>query len=247
MRIDALVLTCEHGGNDVPAGYRRLFEGPRARAALRSHRGYDIGALQTARSLGRRFRVPVIHGTVTRLLVELNRSVGHPRLFSEFAAGLDGAERERVLRELYYPHRERVQMAIHRHARLGRRTLHVSVHSFTPVLGNRIRAADLGLLYDPGRASERRFCARWQAALASLLPELRVRRNYPYRGSNDGLTTVLRRVFGPREYLGIEIEANQALLVGDESRRRIARGIGESLSRLLGGAGDRRIERSPRL
>jgi len=44
MRTDRLVLTCEHGGNRVPAAYRALFEG--AEALLATHAGYDIGALK---------------------------------------------------------------------------------------------------------------------------------------------------------------------------------------------------------
>jgi hypothetical protein len=40
-------------------------------------------------------------------------------------------------------------------------------------------------------------------------PALAVRRNYPYLGKNDGLTTSLRRRFEPAAYVGVEIEINQ--------------------------------------
>ena len=40
----------------------------------------------------------------------------------------------------------------------------------------------------------------------------RVRRNYPYLGKGDGLTTWLRRRFFSSEYAGVEIELNQAAL-----------------------------------
>ena len=40
---------------------------------------------------------------------------------------------------------------------------------------------------------------------------MKVRFNYPYKGTSDGLTTTLRKKFGPR-YVGIEIEINQKLL-----------------------------------
>ncbi|HQO04445.1 MAG TPA: N-formylglutamate amidohydrolase, partial [Spirochaetota bacterium] len=45
----ALLLTCEHGGNIIPEGFRPLFTGDRN--VLNSHRGYDIGALEAARLL----------------------------------------------------------------------------------------------------------------------------------------------------------------------------------------------------
>ena len=88
--------------------------------------------------------------------------------------------------------------------------LHLSIHSFTPVLHGQTRNADIGLLYDPGRAGERRLAVAWQKALRKRVPSLRVRRNYPYLGKADGFTTHLRRRF-PRAYLGLELEVNQAL------------------------------------
>ena len=52
---------------------------------------------------------------------------------------------------------------------------------------------------------------------------MHVRRNYPYSGTADGLTTDLRAGFGPR-YLGIEIEVNQRFPKGDADRwRRLRR------------------------
>src|SRR5437764_832924 len=48
----------------------------------------------------------------------------------------------------------------------------------------------------------------WRAALQRRTP-LKVRRNYPYAGRNDGLTTAFRRRFPASRYLGIELEINQ--------------------------------------
>jgi N-formylglutamate amidohydrolase len=78
--IDSFLITCEHGGNRIPAPYRRLFRG--RRALLDSHRGYDPGALAMARAMARAFRAPLVTSTISRLLIDLNRSIGHPHLFS---------------------------------------------------------------------------------------------------------------------------------------------------------------------
>ena len=91
----------------------------------------------------------------------------------------------------------------------GRRVVHVSSHSFTPVLDGRRRNADIGLLYDPARPGERALCARWTRTLGARVKPLRVRRNYPYEGKNDGLTSHLRRRFSAAQYVGVEIEINQ--------------------------------------
>ena len=94
----------------------------------------------------------------------------------------------------------------------GRRVIHVSSHSFTPVLDGKVRRADVGLLYDPGRRGEAELCARWKASLAAFAPELRVRRNYPYAGKGDGLTSHLRLRFAQSAYVGIELEVNQRIV-----------------------------------
>ena len=87
--------------------------------------------------------------------------------------------------------------------------LHISSHSFTPELNGEVRNADIGLLYDPRRIGERRFCELWKVAFAAAAPALRVRRNYPYAGKNDGFTALLRKRHGPNDYVGIELEINQ--------------------------------------
>ncbi len=96
--------------------------------------------------------------------------------------------------------------------------VHLAVHSFTPVLKGVERMVDVGILFDPERAFERRVAGRWRAALAERDPELRVRFNEPYDGRSDGLTTTLRSTFdageGP-DYAGIELEVNQALIGPD--------------------------------
>ena len=43
-------------------------------------------------------------------------------------------------------------------------------------------------------------------------PSLRIRRNYPYLGKADGFVTHLRRRFKSEDYIGIELEMNQALV-----------------------------------
>ncbi|MDH4283044.1 MAG: N-formylglutamate amidohydrolase [Myxococcales bacterium] len=235
MKPRALVLTCEHGGARVPSRYRPLFEGKAARKALGSHRGSDLGALRLAQSLERAFRAPLFASTVTRLLVDLNRSVGHPGLWSEFSRGLDRTERAAVLARHYFPHRQAVESWIDERVRQGHQVVHVGVHSFASSGGGRRRAADLGLLYDPSRRDERAFCSRWKHALNTSEPELRVRRNFPYLGRSDGFVTYLRKAFGPRQYLGIELEANQWLLESRQSQQRVAESVIASLRALMPG------------
>lgn len=234
-----LLLTCEHGGARVPAAYASLFEG--RERLLASHRGHDRGALALARLLARRLEAPSVFATTTRLLVDLNRSLGHPRLLSEFTRPLAPSLRTALLAHHWGPHRAAIDAQLARLAAHGRRVVHIAVHSFTPVLRGHRRGFEIGLLYDPARAPERRFARDWQHALTGAEPRWRVRRNQPYRGTSDGLTSALRRHFPRERYLGIELEVNQRLLVGDARRARaVGRAIAASLSVALAAPGTSR-------
>lgn len=224
-----ILITCEHGGNEVPEAYASLFRG--ARRLLASHRGYDAGALELARGFARHLRAPLVFATTTRLLVDLNRSPGHRRLFSEFTRDLDATTREAILATHYFPYREQVEVRVSEAVKQREHVVHLSVHSFTPELDGEVRNADIGLLYDPARRLEQEFCHRWRLTLQTMWPELRVRRNYPYRGASDGLVTSLRRRFGAKQYLGVELEVNQSWLRGNGTAwRRLQEGLWASLA-----------------
>jgi predicted N-formylglutamate amidohydrolase len=227
-----LLLSCEHGGNRIPRRWAALFADHDA--ALRSHRGYDIGAARVAELVARALAAPLFVARTSRLLVDLNRSPSHPRRFSAITRVLDEDERERIEREHYTPHRTAVESAIVDSLRRSSRVVHVAVHSFTPVLDGVERRADLGLLYDPRRAGERALAAAWRVSLERDAPACVVRRNYPYRGVADGFTTALRRVHPASRYVGIELEMNQARLGSARDREHMAGLLARSLEAALG-------------
>ncbi len=204
-----ILLTCEHGGNDVPDEYRHLFED--AHHVLETHRGWDIGILPFAEVMAKILRAPLLSSTVSRLLVELNRSLGHRQLFSEFSTRLPHDARRELLQKYYFPHREMVSQAV-QNARAYGRVYHITVHSFTPELNGHVRNADITFLYDYRRKSEATLAKYWQALLQQKLP-VRVRRNYPYRGHTDGLESALRKHWQEKDYVGLCVEVNQKHLV----------------------------------
>jgi len=202
-----LLVSCEHGGNRVPSRYAHLFAG--AAAVLDSHRGLDYGALEVAHAFGRRLGVAPFSATTTRLVVDLNRSQYHKNVFSEYTRVLTRGERAAAMAAHYWPYRNAVQGAVDRAVATRRAVLHVSSHSFTPVLHGDVRNCDVGFLYDPARSSEVRFIDAWYDAVHAAAPRLVLRRNYPYRGTSDALVTHLRRRHGERAYAGVELEVNQ--------------------------------------
>lgn len=220
---DVQLITCEHGGNAIPAPFGPLFA--EHRALLNSHRGWDTGALVMAEALAAATRAPLVASTTSRLLVDLNRSIGHPQLFSPMTRAASREVKAQIVAQHYRPHRDAVEDYVRQSISSGHRVIHIASHSFTPELDGVVRQADVGLLYDPRRRAEARLSTRWQASLAALHPELRVRRNYPYAGKADGLTSHLRKRFGENEYVGIELEINQRIVAAAGQPWAALRGV----------------------
>ncbi|WP_068839553.1 N-formylglutamate amidohydrolase [Pontibacter akesuensis] len=210
-----LLLTCEHGGNDIPQAYVALFEGKEE--LLQSHRGYDLGALELFHTISS-LADKCFSSTTSRLLVELNRSINHKDLFSETTAPLPEPEKQQILKQYYKPYRGQVEEMVHDFVQAGRRVLHIAVHTFTPELDGEVRDADIGLLYDPKKEAAHEFCRSWKKLLLVHDSSLLVRFNYPYLGIADGFPTYLRRKFSEEQYIGIELEVNQKFVTSERHR-----------------------------
>lgn len=200
-----LLLTCEHAGNEIPEVYQKYFLN--AGSVLNSHRGYDPGALEMFYFL-KDLADYSFYSNTSRLLIELNRSLHHPRLFSEFTRNLSSTEKKNLVDRFYLPYRNSIENWISETIKKGEKVVHVSVHSFSPELDGNVRNTDLGLLFDPSRALEKRFCRIFKNQLLLAGSQFKVRFNYPYLGKADGFTTYLRKKF-PQNYSGIELEINQ--------------------------------------
>lgn len=214
------LVTCEHATARVPPEAAHALRG--AGDALSTHKGSDFGAAELARDLGLALGVRPLLGRTTRLAVDLNRPVGHPRLFSEWTRTLPREERDRLVARYHRPHWEAVEQVV---AAAAERVIHLGIHSFTPVMNGEVRSTDIGLLYDPARPAERALCDRWIEELRAALPRMRIHRNRPYRGVGAGLTTSLRRRFGDRRYAGIELEVSQSHTLGPPVRFKALRRV----------------------
>jgi predicted N-formylglutamate amidohydrolase len=165
--------------------------------------------------------------------VESNRTDTLPGVWSKYTESLPPETKERILARYWRPHRKEVLAAMKRLTARAGRVVHVAVHSFTPVMDGEVRNADVGILFDPRRKAEAAFCARWKRTLARLAPDLRVRMNYPYKGTADGLSTWLRERYADPTYAGIELELNQALFSSPRAPR-----IGPLMAESLAAARD---------
>lgn len=215
-----LLLTSEHGGNILPKEFKQLIP----KKVLLTHRAIDIGANDLALFLQKKTKAPLVSNLISRLLIEFNRSLHHRQLFSSYSKTLPPSVKKRLIDELYLPYRRDVKKKIGK-----KETLHLSIHSFTPKLRGKVRAFDIGILYDPKRELEKAAAHYLKKLLAKR--GWSVRLNAPYKGASDGLTTSLRSEFKEKRYLGIELEVNQKLFKMGKSS--IKRDIADAILELL--------------
>ena len=227
----ALLLSCEHAVNTVPDKYIDLFNGQEN--VLHTHRGIDFGALDIATHLHETFRCDFTQARVSRLLIDCNRSLGHAHCFSEFTKHLSSKDKQDLINEYYLPFRQQTEQLIQSHIEQGFQILHLSIHSFTPELNGIKRNAGIGILYDHARHGEQEGARIWRSLLLQQTPTYRVRMNYPYHGNTDGFTTSLRKTYTEHDYIGFEVESNQALLSEKASLNEVANALSSSLQELM--------------
>lgn len=204
MNKPSLLISCEHAGNFIPEAYGFIFAD--ALTDLDSHKGWDPGAWEVALSLGSALNAEPMGAHFSRLLIEPNRSLSHPQLFSKYTGKLSLDEKNKLIAEYYLPYRNQIEDKIHS---LEKPVLHLSIHSFTPIWNEKERLVDIGLLFDPERTAENLFCAKLKKEIESKRKGFLCKFNEPYLGIDDGFTTYLRTRFGDADYQGIEIEINQ--------------------------------------
>lgn len=230
-----VLITCEHAVNHVPDRWAGLFAAHQD--VLENHRGWDPGALELASVLAADLSAPCITAQVSRLLVDHNRSPHNRSLWSEYTCSLQEAEKESILKSYYDPFRASTAEWISERIESGDRVVHLSVHTFVPVLEGKVRDLDIGILYDPERCHEAFFADLWKAALSRICPELKVRFNLPYRGRSDCHQTNWRKSYPCRQYLGIELEVNQSLRAEIQRWEQIKMLISASLQKVLSASG----------
>ena len=202
----SFLISAEHAGNQVPQPWQELFAGHQS--VLYSHRGWDPGSGELARALATALDAPLLEGRATRLLVDLNRSAGHPRHFSEFTRGLPSAKKRELVERYWQPHWDRYGEYLQS---LPGQIIHIACHSFSPAMNGKTRSTDIGLLYDPSRPLEAHYCRTLGSALRTRLPDLTVHMNQPYRGVSNGMGQQHRKSYGDSRLITLELEINQRL------------------------------------
>lgn len=203
-----LLISCEHGGYDIPSAYQKYFE--KHKAKLRTHAGWDPGSLELAKYFNNNLQATFFYSTISRLLIEQNRTLTHPELFSEISQDFTEVQKNKLKQEVYLPYLNQLEQFIENKRQAKHSVLHLSVHSFTPVLAGVRRDAEIGILFDPASESEQHYAQLWMHSIQEKMPHWSIKFNYPYLGTDDGLTSYFRTKFA-QNYAGIELEVNNRL------------------------------------
>ncbi|WP_407664099.1 N-formylglutamate amidohydrolase [Microvirga alba] len=175
-----VLLICEHASRHLPSRYGMLGLGP---AELESHIAWDPGALGVARGLSRLLDAPLVHATVSRLVLDLNRAPSAPDSITALSErttvpgnlDLDPTERARRVAEVYEPFHRAVDEFAEARKAAGQVTAVVSIHSFTPVYKGVQRPWEIGLIFD----EDARYARNVEAGLKRD-PALTIGMNEPY-------------------------------------------------------------------
>ena len=238
-----LLITCEAGGEKIPAfptpaeyatsaeyatqaevtrsrGTVRGIDETKATQVLASKKACnvssgDASALYAAHRMSCRLRAPMIQYEYTLQAIDVTRSLRHPKLYSATSRKLSPEHRQHWVDSYYLPYRQAVREQLQQMMQQYSYVVHLSVRSFDLVgPKKKRRRADVGLLYDPASQDESDLCADWLDELYFDWDMLKVRRNYPRRGTVDSLVKSMRSDFDTPEYagryLGIEVLLNRA-------------------------------------
>ncbi len=185
------VLVCDHASNRIPEPYGNL---GLALIQRLMHIAWDPGALSVALELAHRLDAPLVHSTVSRLVIDCNRDVDAVDLVPTISertaipgnASVSADDRAHRISAFHAPFHTAIDALLEARRNEGRSTILVTVHSFTPVYRDVHRPWPIGLIH----ATDTAFTAALRDALAEDAPELNIGWNEPYSALN-GVTYTL--------------------------------------------------------
>ncbi len=222
------LLIADHAGQAVPARLDRL---GLPQSELDRHIGWDIGIAGTTGRLSARLDAHAVLQAYSRLVIDCNRPLDAPTSITTASdgtaipgnAGLDHAGRRERAEEVFAPYHARIESALDARVRLGRPTILVAMHSFTPAMNGSARPWHAGVLYQRD--------ARFAHALLDALRaegDLVVGDNEPYTVS-DATDYAIPVHAEARGLPHVELEIRQDLIADADGQQAWA----ERLARLF--------------
>lgn len=222
------VLVCDHASKWVPASLKGLGLPP---GELERHIAWDPGALELARRLSDLLDAPLVHATVSRLVLDVNRDPTHHGSVVTISEdtpipgnhAIPEQDRSRRVRAIYEPYHRVLDGVIERSVAYNPAPQIISVHSFTPVYRKEQRPWHIGVLSGNDK--------RLSQPLLELLRaggEFCVGDNQPY-APTDGVYHTLDRHCASRNLRSVLLELRSDTISNEEGCAQWASRLGLAL------------------
>jgi len=148
-----LFLTADHAGRAIPRALRQLGLPDHE---LERHIAWDIGIAGVTEQLSVTLDATAVLQTYSRLVIDCNRdpavasSIPEVSEFTEIPGNLGLTPEERSARcsAIFDPYHARIRSLLDARQKVGRHTIYVAMHSFTPLFKGESRAMQVGVLYN---------------------------------------------------------------------------------------------------
>jgi len=195
----ALLFSCECATCAIPEAHRELFRG--SEDIVTSPEGWEPGALNLAQAFSMKFRTPLVHAEVTRLLIDLAMD-GDAR-WSRFSQKIPEAMRAKLIERHENPYRATLRQRIAEDLRRHASVLHLMIHTDDTTDG------ELRLETSAGALLAEKFAARWLARLSTGDLQARHIREAPA----SALSQALEAEFPPDAYAQIRLRISQSFFL----------------------------------
>ncbi|MBK07634.1 MAG: hypothetical protein CL920_10425 [Deltaproteobacteria bacterium] len=225
-----LIVIVEHATNLIPPPMQATEED---HPWLQTHWGWDIGIADTSRSLIDETSSFGLFSRFSRLICDPNRKPEDGTWIRtdvegytpSFNRNIDDAERQRRFEMYHDPYHEAIDQALHKRLDMDRDVLLLSMHSFTPKLGEELRPMEIGVLYDDHEAIAKRVATLFEEE--GFVTAL----NEPYSGF-DHLIYSANRHGRAHNLIYLEFEVRQDLIDTPEKAKKVGSRIAKVLHKL---------------
>lgn len=195
----AFLFSCDHATCAVPEPYREIFRG--SEEVVASTEGWEPGSLNLAQGFAMKFRTPLVHGDVTRLLIDFGK--GGDARWSRFSSKLPEATRVKVVDRHERPYRLALSQRIAEDLRRHEALLHVMIHT-DPTTDGRVM-----LETPPGAELAEKLAAAWRNRLAAADLEVRHVRGVELGALGEYLTAE----FPSGQYAQVRLAVSQSFFL----------------------------------
>ena len=195
----AFLFSCDNATCAVPEAYREIFRG--SEDIVGSTEGWEPGALNLAQGFAMKFRTPLVHGDVTRLLIDFQQD-GDAR-WSRFSLKLPEATRVKVADRHERPYRAMLNQRIAEDLRRHEALLHVMIHT-DPTTDGLVM-----LETPPGAELAEKIATAWRSRLVAADVDVR-----QVRGVEPGpLGSILTAKFPASQYAQVKLSVSQTFFL----------------------------------